>query len=453
MFQSINPTTNTVVQQYPVLTGDEIQARLASAQEGYVYWRNMSIEERGKYIYAIGRLLKERTEKLARLAVLEMGKPIRQAISEIEKCAWLCQYVAEHAAPYLQEEIVEINATKSYIRYDPLGAVLGIMPWNYPYWQALRFGIPALIAGNVVLLKPAPNVPQCSLALADIFTEVTERTDVFQTLFAKIEDIAAIIAHPLVQGIALTGSDRAGAAVAALAGKHIKKCVLELGGSDAFIVLQDADIEHAAKIAVQTRINNCGQVCLASKRWIVEAPVADAFRKAVIKHMQAVKIGYPIDEGTEMSCLARPDLLENLQRQVAESVEKGATVTLDGGPIEHAGNYFRPMILENIQPGMPAYDEELFGPVGVMMVVKDEAEAITLANDTAYGLGTSIWSKDIAKAETIASQIEAGAIAINTIVASDPRLPFGGIKRSGFGRELAGEGLRAFVNVKSVVVG
>ncbi|MDX1939981.1 MAG: NAD-dependent succinate-semialdehyde dehydrogenase [Saprospiraceae bacterium] len=451
LFQTINPVNNQLVESFSTLSDDDVQKKLnLSKKSFYDFWKDITTEERAIYILKIAQNLRQNQAFYASLITLEMGKPIKQSIAEIEKCAWLCEYFAEYAAKFLQDKIIKTEYQKSYVRYEPLGAILGIMPWNFPFWQVFRFGIPAALAGNVLLLKPAPNVPQCSLAIEHLFDEAIGQKGIFQTLFAEIKQIEHIIQHPIIKGIALTGSDRAGASVAAQAGAAIKKCVLELGGSDAFIVLDDANLEKAAQIGVQSRMNNAGQTCIAAKRFIVLEKVATQFTELLKENITKLKIGDPALTETDIGPMARPDLLDKLEVQVNQSIAKGATILFDGGRMNY--NYFKPMILGNVQPGMPAYQEELFGPVISLFIAKDDEEAIFITNDSQYGLGAAIWSANTARAENIAKQLEAGAIVINDFVKSDPRLPFGGVKRSGFGRELAEEGIKEFVNIKMIVI-
>ncbi|MFK8103140.1 MAG: NAD-dependent succinate-semialdehyde dehydrogenase [Saprospiraceae bacterium] len=451
-FVSINPVDGEVIQAFEALTGVEIAAKLQASTSAYHDWKNQSLAIRQACILQFASRLVLQQEELAQLITLEMGKPIAQSLAEVKKCIWLCEYYAEAAPNLLEPEVIETAAQKSYLRYEPIGAILGIMPWNFPCWQALRFAIPALLAGNVVLLKPAPNVALTSIALATIFKEIIPKQAIFQCLLAEVEDIPAIIKHDLVQGIALTGSDVAGAKVAQIAGAAIKKCVLELGGSDPFIVLADADLALAAKLAAKSRMNNCGQSCISAKRIIVEQAVLDQFLPLFKAALLALKIGDPLDSTTQISTMARADLRDNLNAQFEDAVAKGAKVYLAGGPRTGKGYYFDPIILTEVQPSMRAYHEELFGPIAVVFGVADEAAAIRLANDTKYGLGAAVWSKDIAKAERLASQLSVGAVAINNLLRSDPRMPFGGIKQSGFGRELGMEGIREFVNIKSVAI-
>jgi len=453
MFETKNPSINKKIKSFSVLTTPEIKQKLEVATDAfYHHLPRTSVEERSLWAKKIAADLNEHKQTYADLITLEMGKPIKQAVAEIEKCAWLCEFFAEHAPAFLADKTVETNYQKSYVHYQPLGAVMGIMPWNFPFWQAFRFFIPAMLAGNATLLKPAPNVPQCGMTIENIVEHATGKAGIFQTLFIDTDRVEDIIAHPILRGVALTGSDRAGASVAALAGKHIKKCVLELGGSDAFIVLDDADLEQAAEIGVKARLNNNGQTCIAAKRFIVQQNVADQFLALVKEKLFEVKIGEATDEKTDLSTLARPDLLDNLEKQVRKSIDKGAKILLDGGRMDREGNYFSPMILGDLKPGMPAHDEELFGPVFSFFTAKDDDEAIQIANNSVYGLGAAVWSENTDRAEELARKLEAGAVFVNDFVKSDPRLPFGGVKRSGFGRELAEEGIREFVNIQSIVV-
>lgn len=453
MFRSTNPYTGQQLESFESLPPEGLEERLELGQ--YVYrnfWQGMPISERAGFVHKVAAELKENTDTYARLITLEMGKPLDQARGEIKKCAWLCEYFAAHAERLLTSREVDTGVHRSLVTYEPLGAVLGIMPWNFPFWQTFRFAVPALLAGNVALLKPAPNVPQCGLAIERLFEKATGRKGVFQTLFLEVEIIEELLAHPFLAGVAFTGSDRAGSAVAAGAGRHLKKCVLELGGSDAFVVLQDADLERAAAAAVKSRMNNNGQTCIAAKRFIVEEAIAEPFREAVLQEIKALRQGDPLEENLDLSCLARPDLAQNLQQQVEETIRQGASILLEGGLLPGSDTRYQPWLLTDIPNGSPARMEELFGPVACLFPVPDADTAIRLANETSYGLGAALWSADLEKAQDWARQLQAGAIAINGMVASDPRLPFGGIKRSGFGRELGEEGIHEFVNIKSLVV-
>lgn len=453
MFATIHPYDNQLHASFPALNEAQTSAKIVLAKTAYYnHWRYIPIEVRTRLVKQIAENLRTNQAEYSELITLEMGKPIQQALAEIEKCAWLCDFFADSAAIFLQDKIIETEYQKSYVCYEPLGAILGIMPWNFPFWQALRFAIPALCAGNVILLKPAPNVPQCGLALEKIFNETIGRPGIFQTLFLEVEAVESVIADPIVRGVALTGSDRAGASVAALAGKYLKRCVMELGGSDPFIVLEDADIALAAKMGVQSRMNNAGQTCIAAKRFIVHEAIAGRFMECLEKEFAQLKMGDPTQPDTNLSTLARPDLRDQLAKQVQDSIAKGAEFQYNNSKKPNTGNFFEPTILTYLQPGMPVYDQELFGPVIALFTVKNDAEAIDLANDTPFGLGAAVWSKDIQRAQYLANQLEAGFVAINDFVKSDPRLPFGGMKRSGFGRELGEEGIKEFVNVKTIVI-
>lgn len=433
------------------MTTDQLTQKLAAGEKAYTdYWKKQNLADRQAAVAKIILSLKAQEAVLARQISLEMGKPITESRAEIAKCRWLCQHFIDKSSEYLQDEWID---KRSYIQCQSMGGILGIMPWNFPYWQVFRFAIPTLLAGNTVLLKHAANVPQCAQQIEQIIGEAIGHPAVFTNYFVKESQVVQLIEHRHTQGVALTGSERAGTAVGQIAGKELKKCVLELGGSDAFIVLADADLSLAAEKAVQSRMKATGQTCLSAKRIIVEAAVAETFTAELCRGLSALRPGDPLDPTTEYTVMARPDLLHNLQRQVDESIKMGARVLLDGGAGEQEGNYFAPMVLTNIQPGMPVYDEEVFGPVASVFVVANASEAIRLANDTTYGLGAAIWTADLAQAKALATQLEAGAIAINNAVSSRPDLPFGGVKRSGFGKEMGREGMLEFVNRQTVVIG
>ncbi len=455
MFKTINPLDNKLVKAFEELSTESLQEKLKLAENTYQkFWRHTRFSTRAATLRSIAKRLKNEEERLGALITLEMGKPAQQAIAEVQKCALLCEYYAAHGERFLQpKQTVSGAGAAALVSYEPMGAILGIMPWNFPLWQAMRFAVPAIMAGNVVLLKHAPNVPQCALALEDVFKNAIRYDGVFQNLFIATDKVSKVLEHSVVQGVALTGSERAGSAVAGLAGKNIKKSVLELGGSDAFIVLEDADLEQAAEVAVRSRMHNSGQTCISAKRFIVTEPVAQKFTNLLLERYKHLKVGLPDDRDTTISCLARPDLVDKLEQQVADAVAKGAKLLVKGGRKKGAGNFYLPELLTNIKPGMRAYKEELFGPTGLLFVVKNEAAAIQLANDTAYGLGGAIWTQNLERGMALAKELEVGAVAINNLVRSDPSLPFGGVKRSGFGRELAMEGIREFVSVKTVVVG
>jgi succinate-semialdehyde dehydrogenase/glutarate-semialdehyde dehydrogenase len=379
-----------------------------------------------------------------------MGKPITQAIAEVEKCALVCEYYSDNAEKILKEEIIQTDASQSYVRFDPFGIVLAIMPWNFPFWQIFRFAAPALMAGNVALLKHASNVPMSALAIEEIFMEAGFPQNIFKTLLISSSLIKEIIDNPLIKAVTLTGSESAGKKVAQFCGSKLKKTVLELGGSDPFIVLDDANVDEAVKTAVTARLINNGQSCIAAKRFIVVGKIYHEFEKKFVEAMSKVKIGDPMNKETELGPIAREDLLNELDGQVKKSVEKGAKVLCGGKRIDRKGFYYEPTILSNLSKGMPAYDEEIFGPVASLIKARDEDDAIRIANDSVFGLGASLWTSNITKAKLLAGKIESGSVFINGMVKSDPRLPFGGIKNSGYGRELSHYGIKEFVNIKTV---
>lgn len=452
VFYSINPVDNTIINEYPIEDWTSIEAKMNCAKAAFQHWRLRSYEERAAFFLKAAKILKKNALRYGERITQEMGKPITQAKAEVEKCAWVCEYYATHTATFLATEPIPTEFKDSYVTYQPIGTLLQIMPWNFPFWQVFRFAAPALMAGNVTLLKHAPNVLGCVKLIEEVFEQAGFPEGVFQAIYTTVETVEQIVAASSVQGIALTGSVGAGSAVGALAGKNIKNCVLELGGSDALIVLEDADLERAAQAAVQSRMHNSGQTCISAKRFIVVESVATQFKALVKEKMATLVVGNPMEDGTNISALARVDLAETLQAQVEQSVKMGAKVEVDGGH-KVGTNYFYPMLLTNVKKGMPAYHEELFGPVITFFEVKDAAEAIALANDSDFGLAGTVWSKNQTKAKEVAAQLEVGAVAINRVMSSDPRIPFGGVKRSGVGRELGREGLMSFVNLKSVIVG
>ncbi|MES2356589.1 MAG: NAD-dependent succinate-semialdehyde dehydrogenase [Pseudomonadota bacterium] len=451
-YSTCNPLSNETLQTFTSLAPEELNALLARASEAQKQWRNTDPEERAQLATRLADLTRERQNELAALATLEMGKPIKEALAEIEKCALGCDYYSVHAAPFLAEEPYYTDAGKSYVSYTPIGVVLAVMPWNFPFWQVFRAAVPAILAGNTVVLKHASNVPQVAAAIEQLFRDAGFPEHVFTNAFAESKLIDQTIASPHVQAVTLTGSARAGRSVAAQAGAQLKKCVLELGGSDPFIVLADADLELAATQAVIGRFQNCGQSCIASKRFILVPEIADEFIALFKEKVAALKIGDPTREDTQIGPMARPDLRDELHAQVQASIAAGATAVLGCVPLPGNGNFYAPSILDNVTPAAPAYREELFGPVAIILRAKNEEDALRLANDTPYGLGASLWSRDFEGAEDLGMQIEAGMIFVNGIVKSDPRLPFGGIKDSGFGRELSYHGIREFVNAKTVWV-
>ncbi len=448
-FKSINPYTNEVLEEFETLSDRQIHTALSKAEQAFVHWRKTSFDRRAQYLKKAAAILRKDQDKFARTITLEMGKAISEAKSEVEKCAWVCDYFAENAEEFLKDDVIASDAQKSYIRHEPIGAVLAIMPWNFPFWQVFRFAAPSLMAGNIGLLKHAPNVCRCALHIEDIFREAGIPEGVFQSLIIDVDKVEGILEHPFVQAATLTGSEKAGASVAALAGKNIKKTVLELGGSDPFIVLADADLEKAAKVAVQSRMLNAGQSCIAAKRFIVIESIREDFVEKVRQHIAALQTGDPMKESTTTGPLARVDLAENLAWQVKQSVQKGADLVMGG---EQDGARFQPALLRSVKPGMPVFDEETFGPAMTIIGVKSESEAIELANRTQYGLGASIWTTDTDQGNAIAKEIFAGGVFINSLVKSDPRLPFGGVKKSGYGRELSYLGIKEFVNAKTVYI-
>lgn len=451
VFSSINPFSQQSMQTVEIMETAELDDSVQKSHQLFHSWASEPIEKRATLFMRLAALLEEQQEDLALLATLEMGKPIQQARAELQKCALLCRYYAQEGPEQLKTQLVPTESHYSAVYYQPLGCILGIMPWNFPYWQVLRFAVPTLLAGNVVLFKHAPNVPQIAAGIPQLFQEAGFPEGALQHLFISTEQVAELAADNRIAGLTLTGSLRAGQAVGALAGKNIKPCVLELGGSDPFIVLEDADVQAAAQTAVKARLHNNGQTCIAAKRFILHQSIRSAFEEAVKKELKTIKMGDPREEDCQLGPLARKDLAEELQAQVDRSLELGAELRLAGG-LQEGSSFFAPVILANLKKGMPAFDEELFGPVFSFFEVEDEKQAIALANASNYGLGASVWTNNRERGLRLAQALEAGAVVVNDLVRSDPRLPFGGIKQSGFGRELATEGIRAFVNVKSVVV-
>src|SRR6184192_2275226 len=449
---SINPTTGETLETFAETTPAALERVLDQALAAYQSWSRCSYAQRAQAMREAGRLLRERKTEYARIMALEMGKPLKQGEGEAEKCVWVCDYYAEHAERFLADEPRETDASKAFVRFDPIGPVLAIMPWNFPFWQVFRFAAPALVAGNAGILKHAPNVPRCAVEIEKVFRDAGFPDGLFRAVFLSNEGAGSAIADGRVRAVTLTGSDRAGSQVAEQAGRHLKKTVLELGGSDPFIVLDDADLERAARTAAEARLINSGQSCIAAKRFIVVERVADQFLERFTTEMRARKVGDPLDATTHVGPQARLDLRENLHRQVQESVQRGAQAILGGQLPRGRGAFYPPTVLVAVEPGMPAFDQETFGPVAAVIRAKDEADAIRIANASSYGLGAAVWTRDAQRGERVAREIEAGSVFVNGLVKSDPRLPFGGVKRSGYGRELAVEGLREFVNVKTVWV-
>ena len=449
--QSINPYTEQVMQEFNLLSGAELERQIERSREAFNAWRGVPVVERARRVKTLGDHLRAEKRKYAELITREMGKPIRESLAEIEKCAWLCDYYAENAERFLMTEEIKTESKKSYVTFEPLGVVLAIMPWNFPYWQAFRFGIPAISAGNVVLLKHASNVPATALSIEGAFLAAGFPDNVLKTVLIDAKTALKLIDDDKVDAVSLTGSNKAGEQVGETAGRNIKKLVLELGGSDPYIVLDDADVEKAARTAANARMINTGQSCIAAKRFIVMEQVAEGFKNVLVSRFKELKVGDPMDETTEVGPVAKKDILDSLKEQLRDARAKGADVMQLNHPFKK-GFFFAPAIVFNPKENMKVLKEEVFGPIAPVIIVKDEDEAVRVANNTNFGLGASLWSGNMDRAERIASRIEAGFIAINDMVKSDPRLPFGGVKKSGVGRELSHYGLREFVNIKTVVV-
>lgn len=451
MFPSINPATGVTVAEYPALTPLEIRAALARADKAWHSWRKTSFAERARLMRQAGVLLRERAAEYARLMAVEMGKPVAAGRGEAEKCATACDYYAEHAETFLADEAIATDASHSYVHYEPLGAVLAIMPWNFPFWQVIRFAAPTLMAGNVGVLKHAANVPGCGQALEALFHDAGFPDGVFQNLLVEHAHVRSIIRHRAVHAVTLTGSTRAGRDVAKQAGAQLKKSVLELGGSDPYLVLEDADVERAVETCVTSRLINSGQSCIAAKRFVVVDAVRQEFTDRFVERMRRVTMGDPLDEANEIGPQARRDLRDQLHDQVTRSIAKGASLLLGGTIPPGPGAFYPPTVLANVGKGAPAYTEELFGPVAAIIPAKNERAAIRIANDSVFGLGAAVFTRDEARGERIArDELRAGSCFVNALVKSDARLPFGGIKESGYGRELSWHGIREFVNVKTV---
>ncbi len=448
-----NPATGETLERFEPLSDDGLEEKLRRAAETFERHRRTSFAERAERMQRAAEILEEEKERWGRLMTTEMGKPIRAAVAEAEKCAWVCRYYAEHAERFLADEAVETEARKSFIRYEPLGPVLAVMPWNFPFWQVFRFAAPALMAGNVGLLKHASNVPGCALAIEEIFRRAGFPEGAFQALLIGTEKVQRLLDDPRVKAATLTGSTGAGSSVASAAGKRVKKTVLELGGSDPFIVMPSADLERAAETAVKARTINNGQSCIAAKRFIVHEQVAEEFTRRFVAGMQRLRIGDPAEESTEIGPLATEGIISEVEEQVQRSIEAGARLLTGGERLERPGFYYAPTVLAEIPEEAPAYREEVFGPVALLFRVSDVEEAIALANDSPFGLGSSAWTEEEAERRRFIEGIEAGMVFINAMVASDPRLPFGGVKESGYGRELGVHGIREFVNIKTVWIG
>ena len=450
---SVNPATEAFLASFPRSTPDEVEAAIAEADAAQQAWRRTSFVERAAAMRRLAAHLRGRRDEYGRLITLEMGKPIVEAVAEIEKCAWACEFYADQAAGFLGDQVVATNASRSLVAFEPLGVILAIMPWNYPFWQVFRFAAPALMAGNGALLKHASNIPQCALAVGSAFDEAGFPRGLFHTLLLVGADVEPVVCDRRVSAVTLTGSSDVGARVAAVAGSALKKTVLELGGSDPFIVLADADIAAAAATAVRARNQNTGQSCIAAKRFLVAEAIADEFEERFARGVGALRLGDPLDPATQVGPLARSDLRDALERQVEESVRQGARVLVGGRRRAGPGYFYEPTVLTGVRDAMPVLAEETVGPVAAVRRVADAEEAVAVANGTHYGLGAAIWTGDVARGEALARTIECGAVFVNGMVASDPRLPFGGVKHSGWGRELGPFGIREFTNIQTIWIG
>jgi succinate-semialdehyde dehydrogenase/glutarate-semialdehyde dehydrogenase len=452
-FHSINPSNGEPLATYEEMQPQEVQDIIGKVHDEYLAWRRTHFDQRASLMHKAAEILRKKARDYGRLMALEMGKPIRDGIAEAQKCAVGCDFYADNAERFLSRETVSTEARKSFVTFNPIGVVLAVMPWNFPFWQVFRFAAPGLMAGNAAVLKHASNVPGCALAIEEVFREAGFPENLFRALMISSKHVEAVIEHPLVRAATLTGSGPAGRALASKAGAMLKKTVLELGGSDPYLILEDADIEQAATVSTRGRLVNSGQSCIAAKRFIVVQDVRGEFEKRFVELMNSVKPGDPLEETTQMGPLARHDLRDALHRQVVTSIAKGARLLLGGVVPNNPGAYYPPTVLTDVHKGMPAYEEELFGPVAAIIPVRDESEAITVANDTVFGLGGGVITRDLARGERIAEQeIESGLVFVNDNVRSDPRLPFGGVKESGYGRELSQYGIKEFVNVKTVMV-
>jgi len=449
---TVNPATGEVVKTFEALSDAEIDSKVAIAQAAFLQYRQASFEQRSQWLQSAAAILEADKNRLGALITLEMGKTLKAAIAEVEKCAAVCRYYAENGKKFLADEAIASDASHSFVRYQPLGIILAVMPWNFPFWQVFRFAAPALMAGNVGLLKHASNVPQCALAIAEVMQQAGFPAGVFQALLMESSKVAALMADDRIKAATLTGSEPAGASLAVAAGKNIKKVVLELGGSDPLIVLPSADLQSAATTAVTSRMLNCGQTCISAKRFIVANTIADEFEELLITQYNQLKVGDPMLPETDLGPLSTPKILEDIDRQVQAIVQQGAKVLVGGDRLERPGNYYKPTLITDIAAENPVGREEFFGPVGLLFRVADLDEAIALANNTPFGLGSSAWTNDPTEQEQLINGIDAGCVFINGIVKSDPRLPFGGTKRSGFGRELGVPGIHEFVNIKTIWV-
>lgn len=450
MFKSINPTNQEVLKEYPADTVSIIDKKISNGDTAYRFWSGLTFKQRANYFIRAAETLLNNKEKYATLITQEMGKPIKESRAEIEKCALVCEYYANNAADFLAPIDKEINSKIGRVAFQPIGVVFGIFPWNYPFWQVFRFAAPTLMAGNTGIFKHSPNVPQCAEAIEQVFIESGFPEKVFQNTFAEVEHTERIIGNNKVKAVTLTGSEKAGSSVAALAGKYIKKSVLELGGSDPFIVFPDADIDKAVAAGITSRYQNCGQSCIAAKRFIIHEDIKDTFLKKFVAAVQALKVGDPMDENTDVGPMARPDLRDKLQEQVDDTLKKGGHMFAGGLSVVSDGNFIAPALIVDVAKTARAYTEELFGPIASVYTFKTENQAIEIANATDFGLGGSVWTKADGVAHRIAGKIESGSVYINELVKSMPEMPFGGIKNSGYGRELSEFGIHEFVNTKTI---
>lgn len=451
--EALNPTTGEIIKTYPTMTETEINTIIQSSHNTFLEWRTTPFSHRSTLMKKAAQILRDNLDQYGRLMAMEMGKPTKDGRAEAEKCAWVCDYYADNAEEILKPEPIETEASKSFVSFQPIGVVLAVMPWNFPFWQVFRFAAPALMAGNTGILKHASNVPGCALAIEEVFKKAGFPENAFRTLMIGSKLVAPVIENPLVKAVTLTGSTPAGKAVASKAGEMLKKTVLELGGSDPYIILEDADLDETVNSCVFSRLINAGQSCIAAKRFIVVDSIKDEFEKLFVEKMKTYKMGDPMDETVNVGPQARHDLRDELHQQVEESIRKGAKCLLGGTIPEGKGAFYPPTVLTDVKKGMPAYDDELFGPVAAIIPVKDETEAIKTANDSIFGLGSAVFTKDVEKGTQLAEkEVQAGSCFVNTFVRSDPRLPFGGINESGYGRELSHYGIKEFVNIKTVYV-
>jgi succinate-semialdehyde dehydrogenase/glutarate-semialdehyde dehydrogenase len=453
MIKSINPANEELLKEYKEMSPDQVIKIIEAAHNEYLKWRTTDYKIRAEKMKNAASVLKNRKEGLANLMTLEMGKPLAQSRAEVEKCSWVCDYFAENAEKFLEDQVIKTDASKSFVTFEPIGVVLAVMPWNFPFWQVFRFAAPNLMAGNAGVLKHSSNVMGCALAIENIFKEAGFPENLFRTLVISSKNVAGVIKNKVIKAVTLTGSTAAGISVAKAAGEQLKKTVLELGGSDPYLVLEDADLDKAADTCVNSRLLNGGQSCIAAKRFIVVESIYNEFEKIFVEKMKSKKMGDPFDESNNLGPQARNDLRDELHQQVRKSVEKGAKILLGGEVPAGKGAYYPPTVLTEVKKGMPAYDEELFGPVAALIKVKNEEEGIRVANDSTFGLGAAVFTKNTARGERIAQkELAAGSCFVNEFVKSDPRLPFGGINESGYGRELSVFGIREFVNIKTVYI-